>query len=781
MDGRLKPSAEDEVVSLTESRLYRETLAAAIAFHARKLWLEYENDDCFAVVVPGEEHPMFATIMGQSGMEFGLMLFRGQNACQNLLELLDSDPDEQDLPDSAAFMGFSMSRYQDVPPIGRSFLAKAGLAGRRSDIVPFFIAKEAGREPRKVTPQEVSKLLYVLRGTLAAREAGKLEPTPLGPDAKTLTLVLSGDPLDPDLATEFRRYIASFEGSAPELVDVPGDLTQLPRLQTQWVVGLPPLPVGILGDDRTVRALLIVEEESELVVLAQPIQGSVREAVELVLDAFRGQNALQSRGIPREIGIANLELYRALSPALDQLGVDCWHEPVMLVLNRVFQSLLDHLAGHGRDAEDADRDPDALPPDDDLAEWKRIDKRLYDRALVQMAKTGRDSDRAIARYFGDLAVGKRLLEDRSNPFPFMTFFEWCFLDYRAVKRSKTLAEKMLAGDMPKAERMLIEARTQTRPSVYKVEAIKKGESLTLLDVLFGGTVVAHDRGLSDTAIVDMGLPARVFPAGDFHFVSPLGPPLAVIEVEEAIEFVERLGMQLTPEGGQAKTHYFGWLWKWVDKRREHGFNPQLVNTDGDGICFQTATYLVKDEAQARAAISAREDISCDQEDMSYIWFRPDEPERAGAVGERTHLGTLSFIGDELLLEVNSAERLQRARAWLDRIPGVRFHSARSRTLDEVRRTGIPPDDQLGNRDEVPMTPEIVAHLRELMCRHYMKWLGMPLPALDGKTPREACKTPEGRKKVLLLIRTMPKPMGRNGPDIDVPREEMMKDLGLDGE
>ena len=28
----------------------------------------------------------------------------------------------------------------------------------------------------------------------------------------------------------------------------------------------------------------------------------------------------------------------------------------------------------------------------------------------------------------------------------------------------------------------------------------------------------------------------------------------------------------------------------------------------------------------------------------------------------------------------------------------------------------------------------------------------------------------------LMIRTMPKPMGVNGPDIDVPRDEMMRDL-----
>ena len=80
-----------------------------------------------------------------------------------------------------------------------------------------------------------------------------------------------------------------------------------------------------------------------------------------------------------------------------------------------------------------------------------------------------------------------------------------------------------------------------------------------------------------------------------------------------------------------------------------------------------------------------------------------------------------------------------------------------------------------------MTPELVAHLREFMHRHYVKWMDAPIPALDGKTPREACKTPEGRRKVTLMIRTMPKPMGVQGPDIDVPRDEMMRNLGLSDE
>ena len=53
-----------------------------------------------------------------------------------------------------------------------------------------------------------------------------------------------------------------------------------------------------------------------------------------------------------------------------------------------------------------------------------------------------------------------------------------------------------------------------------------------------------------------------------------------------------------------------------------------------------------------------------------------------------------------------------------------------------------------------------------------------LPALRGKTPRQTCRTKKGRQKVATMIRSMPKPMSDD--EVDVPREEMLRKLGLEG-
>jgi len=762
---------------MLESRLYRETVAAAEAFHARKLWREFANDDSFAVAVPGEEHPLFASIMGQAGEEFGLLLLRGPEALACLMDLLDRDPQDRDLSDKAAFLSFSMGRYDETPPFGRSFLAKARFVGRGSSIVPCFMVVDAGRQPRAPSRGEVEKLLYALKGILKAIDAGMLTRAPLRPGKETPTLVIGGDPLDPEVSMEFRRFSATGARTGALSAMSPRDLSGLPRLPACWLIGCPILPVSIANDDRTVRMALVVEDGSGLILVGDPVQGGVPEALERICDAFHGENTQKTRGIPEEVLVANRELFNALWPVLDPLGVQCRYEPALPLLDQVLHSLGEWCDGSEAEAELACEESDAVPAADHLEGWKSCDSRLCRRAQARLARQGGAPDRAISRYFGDIETGEALLQDAEDVFPCMCFFEWLWLDYRATKKSMTLAETMLAGPLPRAERLLLETRLKAIPSVFKVQSIQKGASLGLLDVLFGGEATLHDKALSESAVEDMSFPARVFPAGDFHFASPLGPPLSALDVDAAIDWLEYCGMKLTSQGTRAKAHVFGRLWDWMEERRAEGPPQIAANMDGEKLCFCTATYAARDEDTARSAIAAREDIEWDEDDDTYVWERQKGREPGALIGDSLTLGTLRFLGDELLLEVNSVERLKRARTWLDHIPGIAFHTVRSRSLEDALRAAPPPDDQI--RKEVPMTPELVAHIRDMMHQHYIQWLDTPLPILGGKTPREACATTEGKQRVARIIRTMPKPMGPADADVDVPRQEMLKALGLE--
>lgn len=123
--------------------------------------------------------------------------------------------------------------------------------------------------------------------------------------------------------------------------------------------------------------------------------------------------------------------------------------------------------------------------------------------------------------------------------------------------------------------------------------------------------------------------------------------------------------------------------------------------------------------------------------------------------------------------MNSAARLKRVRAWLEKIPGVRFESARQLDLDDER----PLDDELPDPNEPEFEPAQGEALEQIYLKHCRRWLDEPVPALSNATPRECAKTAGGRQRVARLIRSMPAvpmPWGTMEP----PREELLREQGI---
>jgi hypothetical protein len=68
-------------------------------------------------------------------------------------------------------------------------------------------------------------------------------------------------------------------------------------------------------------------------------------------------------------------------------------------------------------------------------------------------------------------------------------------------------------------------------------------------------------------------------------------------------------------------------------------------------------------------------------------------------------------------------------------------------------------------------------MEESILKSNMAWLDQPIPLLNGLTPRQACATEDGRRRVARLIRTMPAVLASGG-NIEPPRQWLMRELGL---
>jgi hypothetical protein len=76
-------------------------------------------------------------------------------------------------------------------------------------------------------------------------------------------------------------------------------------------------------------------------------------------------------------------------------------------------------------------------------------------------------------------------------------------------------------------------------------------------------------------------------------------------------------------------------------------------------------------------------------------------------------------------------------------------------------------------------PEVQAAMAEIMRNHYRAWVDEKLPALRGRTPREAVRDADGREAVAALILELERDGARMRPPLDPAIvQELRETLGL---
>ena len=275
----------------------------------------------------------------------------------------------------------------------------------------------------------------------------------------------------------------------------------------------------------------------------------------------------------------------------------------------------------------------------------------------------------------------------------------------------------------------------------------------------------------------MLIPLRVMPVGNFYFIDIAGPVFGAMEAMDVLGELHGLGLPEEPTSDwlQKNAHIFGRLWPYYDETaemREQG--PVLHNTDGDLLVFITAQFGYSDPKALRKALKRRKDIDYDEDHDEYAWFQETH---SGPRGNRTLLGRVFFEGGFVKAEVNSENRFRELSEILEDM-GCVYHKHESKSIqgaiEERRRKGPVSTDE--EPEDLPM--EVKEAARQQMQQYYINWLDQPIPALGHQTPREAAKqSKKDAQKVRIMIEAIPAPRGN--ADIQVPKQKMLRELGLE--
>lgn len=350
------------------------------------------------------------------------------------------------------------------------------------------------------------------------------------------------------------------------------------------------------------------------------------------------------------------------------------------------------------------------------------------------------------------------------------FFDWLFFDVRAG-HGRTIADAFLAARDWTVSRLAAEYIRLMRATalrLYQVRTIERGTGLAVRDLWTREDLFITERlGSAQLARWDV-IAARVVFHGDgtrqIEGTVMALPPHAGKPLLKELKAEHRRFSQLHPEA--PLVDFFKKIAPviheaWMDEvaRREP---PVLTTVEGDPVTHSTLVFDVPQAGEALVTLLRQPDFEASG--LHAIWVE-------GAGEHQRILGDVGCDSGTLTLTTFSRGRAARGRARLQEVLGpLSLRLEDHRDFDPAARpthsTAVKPID-------ISEAPELQSWLQE----QDREWLDTSVPALDGRTPRQAAADQRLRprlRNLLIDIENQEARLGGSGRDMTW----MWKELGL---
>jgi hypothetical protein len=380
---------------------------------------------------------------------------------------------------------------------------------------------------------------------------------------------------------------------------------------------------------------------------------------------------------------------------------------------------------------------------------------------------GAEDDDALEEFWGEWLDEAEELSNELDELSNAVLDCWVFFD-RPLPDGRLVVDTVLAEDksVGPGERAFLTAMRQSAMHLWEVEDVVPGVSLSLRDVIENTSVVVHERSASRIIGRREWLAARVIPRGAsgapemergvLHIPRLLHDSVRAQLLENRAEFLEHEPNAPLSEFYKTTPPFFHDVWVGAILAPAV---PELQNTDGEPLLITEVNYEVLERDALKSSLDACPSLDAganSEGQVSWRWLG-ENPH-----GDAVLLGKLTLHAGNLVLEANSAERARRGADLLESLAGsfIRHRATTHEDLTRRVREGVreqtlrggggsrPPDDAA--ESALPSEAAEALMLNHL-ARHYRAWLDDSIPALEGKTPREAAQSTRLRGKLVELI------------------------------
>jgi hypothetical protein len=345
------------------------------------------------------------------------------------------------------------------------------------------------------------------------------------------------------------------------------------------------------------------------------------------------------------------------------------------------------------------------------------------------------------------------------------FTEWSIFDFRPGGTGRTVVEEYIRRRprLPARELALLESWRASRFALLEIQRIEPGTGVEVKDVFAGDRFFVHDVSSSRSLAQWDCLLTRVQQfedrwifTGSGLAISRTTLPLLVARIEE------ECGASGARAAGyvRANSHRLHRVLNELHKEQIDGL--QILNPEGDELEFSSAEYHVGDAESLVAALAANEVFEESTSKSEAPGLRTFAWLEVGTDGPRRSYGHIEIRDGRLRLDCNSRRRLAIGRQLLEKNAGAFLKHERdaSTSMAEIKDRVFreDPSTPTARTGRIPSEVENQLLLR-FKAEHYANWPDERLPALGGKTPREAVRSEVGKRAVEDIIRDI-----ENGED-----------------
>ena len=305
------------------------------------------------------------------------------------------------------------------------------------------------------------------------------------------------------------------------------------------------------------------------------------------------------------------------------------------------------------------------------------------------------------------------------------------------------------------QRLFITQMMEQPLRLYIVTDVAPGRQITLCDALDArkSPVVVQEKSGSQTLKAGTYLGCRVLAFDGRFELSGAVYPFSQLMGSEAAKHI-KLGLKDFKKHPEDINAFVGLALqrKWLEQYILPMTIPAMIDAySGDPILLITDHYRVEDWEKLTKVLEHQMDVEGDRKSgwVRFIDCEDDERRSLAAIN-------IEPIPNRISIFYKTRNYADQGRAWFDTIAGgaVAYLMQDISDLTGAMAGKSRTDQPRQGVQQAELPPELITEaIAKTLHRVYADWADEPLPALNGKTPKQAMKTCAGSERVKGLIRS----------------------------